>query len=307
LRILVVGLGVIGSVYASKLLQKGHEVVPFARGRRLEDLQTYGLITEHAKTGQRAVLPVRPLEQINSTTRFDLVLVPVRAEQVVSTLPLLANLGGNPDVLFFGNTAGRDDELTAALGQCTLFGFPAVGGFQDGPVVKYVLISQQQTMVGEPDGATTPRTLHLQEVFREAGFSTSISPDIGAWMLGHAAFVVPIAFALYRVDTDPRKLAAETASVRMMVRATRQAFKALLSEGNNEIPGNLRNLYLRMPSAFAVAYWRRVLAGQRGELWFGAHSRTAPEEMHAVAKQLQAAVHHTGRPTPDLDHLLSGV
>ena len=60
------------------------------------------------------------------------------------------------DVLFFGNTAGRQPELTAALGNRALFGFPAAGGVRDGPVVRYVLIRQQKTMVGEPNGRQRP-------------------------------------------------------------------------------------------------------------------------------------------------------
>ena len=51
MRILVLGAGVIGSVYAGKLLQAGHEVVLLARGPRLVDLQTHGLILEDAESG----------------------------------------------------------------------------------------------------------------------------------------------------------------------------------------------------------------------------------------------------------------
>ena len=82
----------------------------------------------------------------------------------------------------------------------------------------------------------------------------------------------------------------------------RQAFHALRADRKAEIPANL--LYLRLPTAFAVSYWRRVLAGPRGELWFAAHTRAAPEEMRALADELQAAVRRTGRSTPDLTMLL---
>ncbi len=44
LRILVLGAGVTGSVYAGKLLQAGHEVVLLARGPRLSDLRNNGLV-----------------------------------------------------------------------------------------------------------------------------------------------------------------------------------------------------------------------------------------------------------------------
>jgi 2-dehydropantoate 2-reductase len=193
----------------------------------------------------------------------------------------------------------------AALGGRALFGFPAAGGVRDGSVVRYVLIRQQKTMLGEATGESSSRVRRLKEVFSDAGFSTRISANIDGWLLGHAAFVVPIGFALYRVGTDAPKLAADVDTLRLMVRATREAFKALSASGNAEIPMNLRILYLWLPTGFVVGYWRRVLSGPRGELWFGAHSRAAPEEMRALAEVLRTALRHTGRPTPNLHNLLS--
>lgn len=303
-RILVFGAGVIGSVYAGKLLQAGHDVVLVARGRRLSDLLTEGLVLEEARSGRRVALRVPCVGGPVAGDRYDVVLVPVRSEQLSSTLPALAAMTDGSDVLFFGNTAGHHAELTAALGNRVLFGFPAAGGVRAGKVIRYVLISQQKTMLGEPDGTTTPRLRHLQGVLKEAGFSTRISSDIDGWLMAHAAFVVPVAFALYRVGGDTARLAADPATLRLMVRGTRQAFAALRAGGNAQIPRNLRILY-RLPTIFVVAYWRRVFASRRGELWFGAHTRAAPEEMRSLAWQLQEAVTSTGRRTPDLDRLLA--
>jgi 2-dehydropantoate 2-reductase len=299
----VLGAGVIGSVYAGKLLQAGHDVVLLARGPRLVDLQTHGLILEDAQSGNRSVLQVASVSEPMADDDFDLVLVPVRAEQLEGTLPVLTGLTDGSDVLFFGNTANRQAQLTSALGDRALFGFPAAGGTREGPVVKYVLISQQKTMLGEPEGTTSPRVRHLQSVLNETGFPTLISANIEHWLLAHAAFVVPIAFALYRVGVDPAKLAADPVTLRLMVRATRQAFTALRANGNDEIPTNLRILY-RLPTMVVTGYWRRVLNSPRGELWFGAHTRAAPEEMRDLADQLQEILLHTGYPTPDLKRLL---
>ena len=92
--------------------------------------------------------------------------------------------------------------------------------------------------------------------------------------------------------------------MRLMVLATRQGFQALRTIGTAEIPTNLRVLY-RLPTGLVIGYWRRVLTSPRGELWFAAHTRAAPEEMRSLARQLQKAVRHTGRRTPDLDRLLA--
>jgi len=125
-----------------------------------------------------------------------------------------------------------------------------------------------------------------------------------AWLLGHAAFIAPIGCALQLAGTDPLRLAGNRALLRLMVRATRQGFRALDAADEAEIPTNLRALYLRLPSGFAVAFWKRVLAGPRGELWVAAHTRAAPEEMAELAKTLDTAVRRTGRPAPDLQHLI---
>ena len=116
MRILVLGAGVIGSVYAGRLVQAGHDVVLLARGPRLVDLQTRGLVLEDAESGDRSVFPVPAVSELAADDRFDLVLVPVRAEQLRSTLPVLTGMTDGSDVLFFGNTANSQAELTAALG-----------------------------------------------------------------------------------------------------------------------------------------------------------------------------------------------
>src|SRR6478609_12067118 len=110
MRILVLGAGVIGSVYAGKLLQAGHEVVLLARGPRLVDLQTHGLILEDAQSGNRSVLPVASVSEPRADDRFDLVLVSVRAEQLKGTLSVLTGMTDGSDVLFFGNTVNRQAE-----------------------------------------------------------------------------------------------------------------------------------------------------------------------------------------------------
>ena len=305
MRILIVGAGVIGTVYGAKLLESGHEIVMLARGDRLIELRQHGLVLENAEHRRRTALPVSVVDAVSPGDPYDLVLAPVRHDQLKATVPVVRKVSGDPNVLVFGNATGLCGELREAIGERLLFGFPAAAGVRDGAAVRYVLIGQQKTMLGEPDGRATSRVRELRDALGRAGFPATISLNPAGWLNAHTAFVVPIAYGLYRVDTDAAKLADDEPTLRQMVRATREAFRALLAAGEAAIPTNLAWLYLRMPESFAVRYWRRVFAGPRGELWFAAHSRAAPEEMASLATALLSIVRRSKHPAPDLDELLS--
>ncbi|MGW4099737.1 ketopantoate reductase family protein [Mycobacterium sp. NPDC004974] len=303
MRILVLGAGVIGSVYAARLLEAGHTVTLCARGSRLAQLRDCGLILQDVETGCRTACEVAAVATPDGVA-CDLVLVAVRRDQMVGTLPLLANV--DADVMFFGNAAGLTDTLARAIGKRTLFGFPAVGGVREDAGVRFVLIRAQKTMVADSDRRRSARMYSIAQMFESSGFPVTISTDPEGWLTAHAAFVVPIQLALRRVDIQPRRLATDQALLTTMVRATRQAFRALEAGGNTEIPRNLRALYLLMPERFAAWYWRKTFASQRGELWFAAHTRAAPEELDSLAGALHAAVGASGWCAPDLEALASG-
>ncbi len=98
----------------------------------------------------------------------------------------------------------------------------------------------------------------------------------------------PIPFALYRVGVDPKRLARGTSALRLMVRATRQALRALQECGNSQIPATFA-LDLYAPKRFAIAYWRRIMASDNGELWFAGHTRAARPEMTSLAAAVKQA------------------
>ena len=105
-RILVLGGGVIGSVYAGALLRAGHHLVLLIRGRRLTEVRSQGLVLENAESGQRLELSVVAVENPEVDQRYDLVLVAVRAEQLEATLPTLTNMHDGSDVCSLATSPG---------------------------------------------------------------------------------------------------------------------------------------------------------------------------------------------------------
>jgi 2-dehydropantoate 2-reductase len=151
MRILILGAGVIGSVYAGRLHEAGHEVTLFVRGKRLTDLRTSGLILDDARSGHRTTHHLPVLASLDTEQQFVLVLVSVRREQFAGAAAQLATSSVEGDVMLFGNATGLTHELVALLVARALLGFPAAGGVRDG------------------------------------GFSTRVSTDADAWLIAHAA------------------------------------------------------------------------------------------------------------------------
>ncbi len=306
MRILAVGAGVIGSVYAGRLLQVGHELTFLARNGRLSELRAVGLILDEPLVETHTIFDVRATDALEIADTFDLVVVAVRAKQVLGTLPVLCEMTDNSDVLFLGDLDGHQGVLAETLGPRALFGFPSVTGVQVGSTTRFAQIGRQRTMLSEPDGAMTARIRRLQTEFSIAGFPTGISANIHDWMLGHEAFTVPIACALGRVGIDPGRLSADPDTLRLMVTATREALVGLREHGNTEIPASLRMMYRWLPTAVVLAYWRHLMHDRRGELWFGAHTRDAADELRSRASELEDALAGDPRGTPALDRLISG-
>lgn len=134
MRILVFGAGPLGSLMAARLHEAGQDVTLLARGQRLADLRTYGVVLEDAVSGEREVVPVPTIDRLAPNDRYDLIMVVMRKNQALAILPLLAANTATPTVLFLMNNAAGAADLCAALGrERVLLGCPAAGWRTGGP------------------------------------------------------------------------------------------------------------------------------------------------------------------------------
>ncbi len=305
MKILVYGAGVIGSVYAARLQEAGYQVTLLARGQRAASLRAHGIQLEDARTGQRTTTPVPIIDHLAPTDTYDLVLVTVRMDQVESVLPALAANHQIPTVLFLLNNPAGMPRLQVLDPQRVVLGFPGMGGTRQGEVVRYVLIRQQPTTLGEVDGRLTPRVQQLATVLRKAGFPVALSHDMQAWLKTHAVFVSCVSAALAMVGGDSVRLAHTRTSVVMMVKAIREGFAALQALGTMEMPFNLKVLFLWMPEWFAVRYWQYAFRTAVGTLAIAPHANAARDEMRQVATDMAALLRGSSVPTPTLDRLLT--
>ena len=222
MRVLVVGAGLIGTVYGAHLAAAGCTVSVLSHGPRTGDVAAGGLCARDVLSGGRA--DAEAVVVPDASGEYDIVLVAVRRDQLASACAGLAVLGGNPAVVFFGNNPAGRAAITGDLPGDVYLGFPGVGGVMTSGTADYVRIRQQPTALPQ---ASDPRLAALESALSSRGFAVQRVADMDGWLAYHAAFVACVAAALYRCGTDPVRLAADRAALTLMCHAITEAFSAL--------------------------------------------------------------------------------
>lgn len=282
MQVLIVGAGVIGTVYGAHLGAGGHAVSVLRHPPRTDDIAIHGLATRDVADGRRTETQADVVPDATGA-RYDLVLVAVRSDQLGQACTQLTALAGTPAVLFFGNNPAGRSAIPASLPGQVLLGFPGVGGVIRDGIADYVRIKQQPTAL---QAATDPCLAEMAGALRQRGFAIQDVTDMDGWLAYHAAFVACVAAALRRCGTDAARLAGDRQTLTLMCAALTEAFAALRAAGVTGLPRNLAVLHSPALKAVAIRYWARTMRSPAGELWFAAHARHADAEMRALGDQV---------------------
>lgn len=239
MRVLVAGAGVIGTVYGAHLGAAGYDVSVLRHPPRSDEIAARGLAARDVFDGTRVESGVKVVPDA-AAGRYDLVLVTVRADQLVPACVRLTGLVGAPTVLFFGNNPRGRSAIPSVIPGEVRLGFPGVGGVIRGGVAEYVRIRQQPTAL---QAGSDPRLAEIEEALRRRGFRLQRVTDMDGWLAYHAAFVACVSAALYRCGTDATQLAADRSTLNLMCAAVTEAFTALRKSGTTGLPRNLAVLH----------------------------------------------------------------
>jgi 2-dehydropantoate 2-reductase len=312
MKILVVGAGVVGTVYGTHLAAAGNDVSVLSHNARTNEIARGGLSAHDVGSGGRFTGTATIVPDAGRTT-YDLVVVAIQRDQLESAIPGLHSLVGAPAVVFFGNNVASGSSSARGIPGAHFLGFPGVGGVMNGATADYVLIHPQPTTLQtSPD----PRLHDLERALIGRGFPVEREDDMGGWLTYHSAFIACISAALYRCGTDPVRLAGDRATLTLMCRAITEAFVGLHASGARGLPRNLAVLHSSWLRPVAIRYWARTMRSPQGELWFATHIRHAEPEMKALENDLalrlpdscsiRELLRHGGSDTGPLSNLPTG-
>jgi 2-dehydropantoate 2-reductase len=298
MKIIVFGAGVQGTLYGVRLARSGHDVTLVARQQRATELRERGAVIQDVFSGRIDTAPVQVIEDLTLETSADLCIVAVRREQIDEVLPKLVAATLIDRFLFMVNHANGSELFHSALGRSRVVaGFPGAAGRLEDGIDVYLEVAEQPTIIE----ATAP---DVASIIRGAGFRVDLLSDVDSWLRRHAIFVTAIGGALYEVDCDADRLAADVHLLRSFIAAVREGWAALDKLRVAPPPLALRAIFCWVPLAFAVNYWRSLLRSARGDLYFARHTRHAPREMAALADDVRNL---TAEPMPNLRRLYAAI
>ncbi len=308
MKILIYGAGPLGSVFAAKLHQGGHEVSILARGKRLADLREHGVVIHNTVNDEWVTARVNVVEQLAPDDVYDVIMVIMRKNNALDILPILAANTGTPTIMFLMNNAAGPEKFVEAVGkERVLVGFPASAGYRDGHVIHCLTGTAEKPSpipFGEVDGRITERTQRIAAAIAAApGFKAEIRTDMDAWHKYHVALLMPsIAPALYACGTDKLRMTRTRDALVLMVRAMHEGFRVLRAKGLPLTPRSLW-MFAVLPEPLLIALLRRWGADPKMDIALVGHANAARDEIKHLTDEFLTIARTTNVPTPNIDRL----
>lgn len=304
-KILFFGAGVLGSLYAAFLKEAGHDVCIVARGRRLQEIRSQGIVLQNAFSGKRSVVRLQAIETFSPSDNYDYIIVLVRKNQVDDALAVVGKNKRTPNILVMvNNPSGYQSWINAVGRERLMLGFAGAGGALENGVVTYALAPRffQPTTLAELDGRETERLQTVARIFKQAGFPVAICSNMDAWQKTHVAWVSPLAQAIYQAEKAGVSLSASRPLLRLTVEAIRESFDVLEKSGVVITPPMLM-FWKRLPKFALVeslAFWAKTKHFKTLVL---RHSLAARDEMDQLAGEFSVLAQTARLPTPALAQL----
>ena len=179
MKICIVGMGAMGSVYAGLLSTAGNEVWAVDRwAEHVEAIRKNGLKID-GKSGDRTVA-ISATTDITEVGACDLVIIATKAMDVAQAAESTkALLGQNTDVLTIQNGLGSNEKVAGILGDKRVMAGIA-GGFGasiEAPGHVHHC-GMEFVHLGELNDPATPRLEKVATVWRNAGFNVTTRDDV---------------------------------------------------------------------------------------------------------------------------------
>ena len=175
--------------------------------------------------------------------------------------------------------------LAAALPEKNvLFAFALSAGHRE--VDRVVSIDLKKITIGQLPGAISNKQL-IGRIFHGTKYKVVYEPNMEDYLLCHAAFVMPAAFACYKTDGDLKKLRGDTAYLNRVLDANIEGYRAIRDAGHTILPKEDADFEGEKYRKTCLRFFKLMCATSLGKLCASDHAMNAIDEMSALNRDLK--------------------
>lgn len=294
MKILVFGAGVLGCNLARNLFRAGKDTTLLARGNWAEEIQKNGLRIKDKFSPRVSVSRIPVVTELKPENQYDVIFVVLRYTQLDAILETLrANQTKN--IVFVGNNV-RASALAASLPEKNvLFAFVSSAGHRERDRV--ASIDLKKITIGQLAGAPSNEQL-IGQIFAGTKYKVTYEPNMGDYLLCHAAFVLPVAFACYKTDGDLKKLKGNTAYLSRLLDANIEGYRAIRNAGHEILPKSDTEFEGTAYRKTCLRFFKLMCATSLGKICASDHAMNAVDEMGALNRDLKQFFDENGAEYP---------
>ncbi len=294
MRILVYGAGVLGCNLANNLYHGKKDVTLLARGVWAKQLKQNGLHMKKTFHLRESVSRVPVITQLEPNDCYDVIFVVVRYTQLDGVMEdLRAN--GTKNIVFVGNNIRPAHYASLFPEKNIMFAFALSAGHRE--PARVVSLDLKKITIGQLKNAPSNETL-IGRIFAGAGYRVVYEPNMEDYLLCHAAFVLPAAFACYYTDGDLSKLKGNTACLNRVLDANIEGYRAIERAGHAILPASDMDYESIAYRKTCLRFFRLMCATGLGKLCASDHAMNAVDEMDALNRDMKAFFDETGAVYP---------
>ena len=283
MRILVFGAGVIGCNLARNLYRAGKDVTLLARGSWAEEIKKNGLRIKDRFSPRVSVSRIPVVTELAPGDQYDVIFVVMRYTQVGSIVETL-RANGTKNIVFVGNDVRARAVADSLPEKNVLFAFALSAGHRERDMV--ASIDLRKITIGQLADSPSNEQL-IGQIFDGMKFKVIYQPNMEDYLLCHAAFVVPVAFACYKTGGDLKKIKGDTAYLNRLIDANIEGYRAIRDAGHEILPDDDKDFEGAAYRKTCLRFFKLMCATSLGKLCASDHAMNAVGEMSALNRDLK--------------------
>lgn len=294
MRILVFGAGVLGCNLARNLFRAGKDVALLARGNWAEEIKKNGLRIKDKFSPRVSVSHIPIVTELKPEDPYDVIFVVMRYTQIEAILDTLrANRTKN--IIFVGNNVRARAVADLLPEKNVMFAFASSAGHREPDRVASVDL--KKITISQLLGALSNEEL-IGQIFENTKYKVTYEPNMEDYLLCHAAFVLPAAFACYKTDGNLKKLKGNTAYLSRMIDANIEGYRAIKNAGHEILPKDDENFEGEAYRKTCMKFFKLICATSLGKICVSDHAMNAVDEMSALNRDLKKFFDENGAEYP---------